>query len=347
MSIGYSNIYFSNSQDMSEICDNQIDLVVTSPPYPMIYMWNDMFIKQNPNISLDNPKEAFELMHQELDKVWKECYRVLKEGSFMCINIGDAARRFNDDFQLFSNSARITQACEKIGFTSLPPIIWRKPTNSPNKFMGSGMLPCGAYVTLEHEYILIFRKGSKKEYITNVEKRFRRESAYFWEERNKWFSDIWEVNGIKQKMNDADTRKRSGAFPLEIPYRLINMFSLKNDIVLDPFIGLGTTAAASLICGRSSVGYEIDKTLKPSIKNTFDNLDVENLNNKFIKDRINNHIKFINDRINSGKTVKYFNNNLQCKVITSQETDIKFEQINKISLVNNVDTLLTYKTEYI
>ena len=69
----------------------------------------------------------------------------------------------------------------------MPAILWRKPTNAPNKFMGSGMLPPNAYVTLEHEYILMFRWGAKREFSQEEQKRSRRESAYFWEERNGWF----------------------------------------------------------------------------------------------------------------------------------------------------------------
>ena len=86
-------IYIHASQHMMQIEDNSIDLVVTSPPYPMIEMWDEILGEQNPNIleSLKNePEKAFEMMHQELDKVWKECFRVIKPGGFLCVNIGDA-----------------------------------------------------------------------------------------------------------------------------------------------------------------------------------------------------------------------------------------------------------------
>ena len=112
--------------------------------------------------------------------------------------------------------------------------MWRKATNAPNKFMGSGMLPCGAYVTLEHEWILIFRKGGKRVYKTAEAKESRRDSSFFWEERNVWFSDVWEIKGVKQNINKAPSRERNASYPLEIPYRLINMYSQKGDVVLDP-----------------------------------------------------------------------------------------------------------------
>lgn len=85
-----------------------------------------------------------------------------------------------------------------MGFSNLPNIIWKKPTNSPNKFMGSGTLPVGAYVTLEHEFILLFRKDSKRVFESDQDKQLRKESAFFWEECNQWFSDSWDLKGISQ-----------------------------------------------------------------------------------------------------------------------------------------------------
>lgn len=237
MRVTEHSIYIGASQHMTFTEDNSIDLVVTSPPYPMIEMWDDVMSSQNHRIS-DNleekPEEAFELMHQELDKVWKECFRVLKIGGFLCINIGDATRTIKGNFTLYNNHSRISKACVDLGFVGLPNIIWRKQTNAPNKFMGSGMLPCGAYVTLEHEWILIFRKGGKREFKKADAKLSRMKSSFFWEERNVWFSDIWDVKGTKQKMRKDSSRERSAAYPFEVPYRLINMFSQKGDMVLDP-----------------------------------------------------------------------------------------------------------------
>lgn len=93
-----------------------------------------------------------------------------------------------------------------MGFVGLPNIIWRKQTNAPNKFMGSGMLPCGAYVTLEHEWVLIFRKGGKREYKKVDAKLGRMKGSFFWEERNIWFSDVWEIKGVKQRFKKHHSR---------------------------------------------------------------------------------------------------------------------------------------------
>jgi DNA modification methylase len=329
-------IYFKAAQQMTDINDESIDLVVTSPPYPMIEMWDDIMSKQNNDIKValdsNNPRVAFELMHQELDKVWKECWRVLKNGSFLCINIGDATRTINGDFALYNNNARIIQSCNHLGFTNLPNILWRKVSNAPNKFMGSGMLPCGAYVTLEHEWILIFRKGNKREYKSSAEKEFRRDSSFFWEERNIWFSDLWDVKGAKQSINQSPSRNRNASFPLEIPFRLINMYSQKGDVVLDPFMGLGTTAIAAIINERNSVGYEIDPLLKPLLKNILSSINI-NQANAFLYNRYRKHVDFVEERLKQKKNVKYDNEKLNCKVMTNQETDLVFHYLKSIAIL--------------
>ena len=123
------NIFIGPSQHMTSIKDNTIDLVVTSPTYPMIEMWDDIMAKQNPEIANcmeEKPDKAFELMHQELDRVWKECFRVITPGGFLCINIGDATRTINGNFTLYNNHSRISKACIDLGFVGLPNIIWRK-----------------------------------------------------------------------------------------------------------------------------------------------------------------------------------------------------------------------------
>ena len=257
-------IIYSDSSNMSNINAESIDLIVTSPPYPMIEMWDDIFSQQSEivknHLSQKNGYGAFLEMHNILKKVWIESFRVLKDGCFLCINIGDATRKIGNGFRLYTNHSRIIQICEEIGFESLPSIIWRKQTNAPNKFMGSGMLPSGAYVTLEHEYILIFRKKSKKCFTGSLIKQ-RRDSAFFWEERNSWFSDLWDFKGTKQNIIKEGCRERSAAFPFELAYRLINMYSLVGETVLDPFLGTGTTILAAISSARNSIGFEIDPNI--------------------------------------------------------------------------------------
>ncbi|MCF6248520.1 MAG: site-specific DNA-methyltransferase [Desulfobacula sp.] len=288
-------------------------------------------------------------MHQILDATWKESYRVLKPGGFACINIGDATRTVNGNFALYTNHARILKFTQEIGFCALPCILWRKQTNAPNKFMGSGMLPAGAYVTLEHEYILILRKGAKREFKKDTDKKNRRSSALFWEERNLWFSDIWfDIKGSPQAINDKNTRKRSAAYPFELAYRLINMYSAKGDLVLDPYLGMGTTTSAAIASGRNSIGYEIDNMLQDANNRTKE--AIIETSRQIIRQRLVNHIDFVLKRINVKGKLKYNNSHYEFPIITAQEKELLInEPLTITSVEQNVFTVnysLTAQQEF-
>jgi modification methylase len=343
--ISTHRIVFKNSKQMRALSQESVDLVVTSPPYPMIEMWDEIFSKQSQPvrsalIKNDGPA-AFERMHRQLDKVWDELARVLKPGGIVCINIGDATRTINEHFALYTNHSRILSHMQTIGFSALPTILWRKQTNAPNKFMGSGMMPPGAYVTLEHEYVLILRKGTKRDFFGIDEKKNRRQSAYFWEERNQWFSDVWmDLKGTTQNLADSKARNRSGAFPFELPYRLINMFSVKGDMVLDPFLGLGTTMFAAMAAGRNSVGYEIDSHLRERILQQSN--DIVNFANRRISMRLEAHIEFVKERFQKKGKFKYTNTHYLFPVITSQEKEMLLNQLESVSQTEKDDLKVTY-----
>lgn len=336
-------IYFKNSSDMCELDSDSIDLMITSPPYPMIEMWDLLYSSLNDEIKRSlqesNGKKAFNLMHEELEKVWSEVERVLRLGGIVCLNIGDATRKIGGNFQLYPNHVKITNFFLNNNFIELPCILWRKPTNSPNKFLGSGMLPPNAYVTLEHEYILIFKKGNiKRKILPNLKNRYN--SAFFWEERNKWFSDIWEdIRGIPQntykKKNDKkNLRNRTAAFPLEIPYRLINMFSIYEDTVLDPFWGTGTTSLAAMLSARNSIGYEINSGFMEVFKSNIRKL--KQLNNDINSSRLNKHVEFIKRYKKENKLFKYSSNYYKFPVITKQEIQLLLYSIESFSENGNI-----------
>lgn len=325
-------IITSNSENMSSIKDGSINLIVTSPPYPMIEMWDEMFIKQNNEIwkLLNENKglDAFYKMHELLNNVWKECNRVLADNGFICINIGDATRTIGDKFELYSNHTQIINTFIGMGYSVLPDIHWRKQSNAPNKFMGSGMYPAGAYVTYEHEYILIFRKGGKRIF-KGSEKALRQKSAFFWEERNLWFSDLWEIRGTSQKITSSNAgRNRNASFPLEIPLRLVNMYSAENDTILDPFAGLGTTNIACMISNRNSIGIEIDAEIAEMALNNL-NQKIDTMN-AVIDNRIMKHLKFIEELPEEKLNKCYKNIPHGFAVRTKQETAIEIEQIAEI-----------------
>ena len=325
-------IEYGDSSSLEGIADESVNLVITSPPYPMVSMWDDIFGKLDSRIkelmTQNKNDEAFELMHQKLDLHWKSIFRVLMEGGILCINIGDSTRTFEDIFKLYNSHSRILSSCTSIGFSSLPSILWKKSTNSPNKFMGSGMYPVGSHVTLEHEHILIFRKGERRRFRTQESKNNRHESAFFWEERNRWFSDTWQgIQGKLQDINNGD-RERSAAFPFKLAYRLINMFSVKNDTVLDPFLGTGTTMKAAICSQRNSIGIELSENFSGIIENEIKNS--KDFCNKYIEKRFKNHLKYINDRLESGKEVKHRLKSHDVPCISYQESKILINSILSI-----------------
>lgn len=242
-------VIIGDSRRMGELEDRSVHLVVTSPPYPMVAIWDDFFAEVDAH--------NYSVMHSYLDQVWAEVERVLVPGGLVCINIGDATRTRDGVFRLYPNHSRIIQAFEKLGLVTLPNILWKKPTTKPQykgkgAFLGSGFLPPNAYVTLDMEYILIFRKGGLRSFAPKDPLRYQ--SKFTKEERNKWFSQVWSVTGTRQSIEGLE--RRIAAFPEEIPRRLIRMFSLVGDLVLDPFLGSGTTLKVALELERRFVGYE-------------------------------------------------------------------------------------------
>ncbi len=320
---------FADSRRMEKIKDQSVDLVVTSPPYPMIAMWDESFARQSHAVRKALGERdgglAFEAMHRVLDPVWNAVVQKLKPGGFACINIGDATRQLGANFMLYPNHARILTHLHQQGLSPLPAVLWRKQTNAPNKFMGSGMLPAGAYVTLEHEYILILRKGGKRAFDRPPEKEARRRSAIFWEERNLWYSDVWtDLKGARQQMLDKQVRARSGAFPLELPYRLINMYSVAGDTVLDPFLGAGTTLFAAMAAARNSIGFELEADFVWTIREAA--ARATDTANRLISDRLERHATFVAERQAAGKELKYESRFYGFPVVTRQETEICFNR---------------------
>lgn len=199
--------------------------------------------------------------------------------------------------------------------------------------MGSGMLPAGAYVTLEHEYILIVRKGGKREFKTEEEKLHRHQSALFWEERNSFYSDVWfDIKGSRQDLHDKDLRKRSAAYPFELAYRLINMYSVKNDTILDPFAGTGTTLAASMTAARNSIVCEIDPSFLTPITG------IEHTILSFAREtvftRLNDHLSFVRQRISQDKPLKYLNKPYGFPVMTRQETELMINELTGVKKIS-------------
>ncbi|WP_254530422.1 DNA-methyltransferase [Natrinema gelatinilyticum] len=332
-------VFVGDSRELSQVADGSVELVVTSPPYPMIEMWDDLFAELDPAISdalaSGNGRRAFDAMHAQLEYVWDELERVLVDGGIACINVGDATRSVDGSFRVYPNHARILEAFEQRGFEPLPDILWRKPANSVAKFMGSGMIPPNAYVTLEHEYVLVFRNGgTSREFEPRADRRY--EAAYFWEERNRWFSDVWtDVVGELQTINEGDEelRERSAAYPLEIPYRLLCMYSTYGDTVLDPFWGTGTTTLAAMCAGRHSIGSELENAFVEVFDERVE--DVPALSQSVGRSRLERHRAFVERRREAGKPISYDAEYYETPVVTKMEREIKLRKARTVDRIED------------
>ena len=191
------------------------------------------------------------------------------------------------------------------------------------------MLPPNAYVTLEHEYILIFRNGtSQRQFEPGSERRYN--SAYFWEERNQWYSDVWmDIKGELQSLDNGELRSRSAAYPFEIPYRLINMYSVYGDTVLDPFWGTGTTSLAAMTAARNSIGCEIEE----EFAHVFDErvTNAPDFSRNVIQQRLDDHREFVESKLESGDEFKYEAENYDFPVTTKQEKPMQFYSVESVS----------------
>ncbi|ELY63940.1 DNA-methyltransferase [Natrinema versiforme] len=330
-------VFVGDSRDLSAVDDESVELVVTSPPYPMIEMWDDLFTELDPAVgdALANGdgRAAFDAMHAQLERVWDELERVLVDGGIACINVGDATRSIDGSFRVYQNHARVLEAFEERGFEPLPDVLWRKPANSAAKFMGSGMIPPNAYVTLEHEYILVFRKGAEsRAFEPKADRRY--EAAYFWEERNQWFTDVWtDVTGELQSIEttDDELRERSAAYPLEIPYRLLCMYSAYGDTVLDPFWGTGTTTLAAMCAGRNSVGSELEDAFLEVFDDGVD--EIPALSRSVGRARLERHREFVERRREDGEGFEYEADYYETPVVTGMERGIRLREVRDIERI--------------
>lgn len=244
-----------DSRNMSELQDKSVHLIITSPPY-----WQ---LKDYGNDNQIGFNDSYEQYINNLNLVWKECFRVLHDGCRLCINIGDQFARsvYYGRYKVIPIHSEIIRFCEIIGFDFMGQIIWQKTTTmnttGGGAVMGSFPYPRNGIVKLDFEYILLFKKQGNAPKPTADQKA---QSAMTNEEWNTYFNGHWYFNGAKQD-------KHLAMFPEELPKRLIKMFSFPQETVLDPFMGSGTTAAVAKALGRNSIGYEINGDFIPLIKN--------------------------------------------------------------------------------
>jgi site-specific DNA-methyltransferase (adenine-specific) len=239
-----------DARELDWLDDESVHLVVTSPPYWTLKKYND-------HPSQLGDVERYESFMDELDKVWRHCYRVLVKGGRLVCVVGDVciARRRNGGRHLVMPlHADISVRCRRIGFDYLTPILWYKISNASyevengSSFLGKPYEP-NAIIKNDIEYILMLRKHGAYRKPTEHQRATSRISK---EDHSKWFRSIWsDVPG-------ASTLKHPAPYPLELANRLVRMFSFTGDTVLDPFAGTATTLVAAVQNERNSIGVEID-----------------------------------------------------------------------------------------
>lgn len=247
-------IYIADSRLMPEVHDESVHLVITSPPY-----WQ---LKDYDDIRQIGFYDTYEEYINNLNLVWKECHRVLKEGCRLCINIGDQFARaaYYGRYKVIPIRTEIIKFCESAGFDYMGAIIWQKVTTCNTtggaSIMGSFPYPRNGILKIDYEFILLFKKPGDPPF---VEKEIKEKAKLSTQEWNEYFAGHWIFPGEKQN-------KHLAMFPEELPKRLIRMFCFAGETVLDPFSGSGTTSLAAKNLNRHSIGYEINESYLPVIK---------------------------------------------------------------------------------
>jgi len=247
-------IIIGDSRNMSEIPEESVHLMITSPPY-----WQ---LKDYGNGKQIGFNDSYEEYINNLNLVWNECHMVLHKGCRLCINIGDQFARsvYYGRYKVIPIRTEIIKFFESAGFDYMGAIIWQKVTTTNTTggatVMGSFPFPRNGILKIDYEFILIFKKYGNP---PKVSKDIKDLSKLTKEEWNQYFTGHWNFPGEKQD-------KHLAMFPQELPRRLIKMFSFVGDIVLDPFLGSGTTSLTAKNFDRNSIGYEINEDFLTIIK---------------------------------------------------------------------------------
>jgi DNA modification methylase len=250
----HHKIINGDSRQMTLLPDNSVHLAITSPPY-----WQ---LKDYGTENQIGFHDNYENYINNLNLVWKECYRTLHNGCRLCVNIGDQFARavYYGRYKVIPIREEIIKFCENIGFDYMGAVIWQKVTTSNTTGggvqMGSYPYPRNGILKLDYEFILIFKKLGDAPKHTKEQKELSKMTAEEW---NTFFAGHWNFTGASQNGHIA-------MFPEELPRRLIKMFSFVGETIIDPFAGSGTTSLAAKNLDRNSIGYEINPEFIPFIK---------------------------------------------------------------------------------
>jgi DNA modification methylase len=239
---------------MNELEDASVHLAITSPPY-----WQIKDYGAPAQIGYGQSLHEYLI---DLSRVWAECYRVLRPGRRLCVNIGDQFARASTygRYKIIPLHTEVVAQCESLGFDYMGAIIWQKKTTMNTTggavVMGSFPYPPNGIVELDYEFILLFKKPGTSAPASVEQKAASRLTTEEWKE---YFAGHWHFAGTRQVYHEA-------MFPDELPRRLMRMFSFDGETVLDPFLGSGTTIKVALELGRNAIGYEVQPEFLPIIR---------------------------------------------------------------------------------
>jgi modification methylase len=258
-----TTVYFKSSTNMSEVENESVNLIITSPPY-----WELKDYGNETQIGLGSP--SYQNYIDELNKVWSECLRVLAPDGKICINImpflltGKAARFQRRETKLVLPD--ISNFMESSGIMyQFALYIWDKRKIARFSSFGSYPFPPNIFSTYPYEWITVFSKRGKRPKVNSEIKEKSKLTSKEWQD---WaINSLWEMQPAKAK-----SEGHPAPFPDELPKRLIKLHSFFGDTVLDPFIGTGTTAKVANELGRKAIGYELNKEYSTLIENKLNKL---------------------------------------------------------------------------
>lgn len=228
-----NQIHFKSSENMDEVPDESVSLVITSPPYNV-----------GKKYATHDDDMDFVLYLALMRRIFRECYKKVRPGGRVAVNVANTGRRPYKPM-----SAHFHNILTESGFLARAEIIWQKGKAANQTSWGSYLSPSAPFHRDMHEYILLYQKGEipltgRKEDITITKEEFL-----------EYTGSIWF-------MLPAGTRDRKihpTCFPIELPSRLIKLYTYTGDVVLDPFMGIGTTLAAANRLQRNGIGYEVSE----------------------------------------------------------------------------------------
>lgn len=312
--------------DSIQLDDDSVPLIITNPPVPMSSTSDALWAEQDGRIERlmgsEHGMKAFEAIHKVLVHTWKEVHRVLTPGGVFAVFVDDVARTIGEDFRLYSNQSKIIGACSKLGFDLLPSISISCPNPKYTKYVGSGLLPVGAYVPVESQALLFFRKKGKREFYKK-DKELRAQSAMLWEERNAWLGKTWQIEDKK-----------------EFYRRVIMMWSIYGDVIIDPFARDSSLSLATASAGRSSISYYLKKSKGSPSASFLTKRNTKQKLNEIIESRISDHWRYV-----QSKNMLYFrykNGNHGFPVKSSQEKSLAVFLVKSISRSGD-DAIIKYQ----